>query len=171
MARWGFVASWNVILGSALVACASGEDVRLFGNAAYCDGLCDAALRCGFIQAKQSCAKSCEDESALRPTLSDEGGAAFGECVAGLGCGELESEVAFEVCWESSKDEAPLTQSTREFCKGYTERSFECAYGYSTTECERDYRMWGDDVLDRMTGCSALEDCADRDACILTVFP
>jgi hypothetical protein len=161
----------NVALVLALVACASGEDARLLGNAAYCDGLCDAALRCGFIQAKAACADRCEAEAASRPTIGDEGGVAFGECVSGLECGELQSDEAFDACWQSSKDQTPTTQGTREFCEGYTQRSFECAYTYSTSECERDYRMWGDDVLDRMTRCSALEDCAERDACILTVFP
>jgi hypothetical protein len=170
MFRWGIVA-WGVTLASAVAGCGTGDEVRLSGNAAYCDGLCDAALRCDFIQAKGPCAENCEGEQRLRPTLSDEGGAAFGECVSGLGCGELQSDVAFEVCWESSKDETPLTQGIRNFCEGYTQRSFECAYTYSTTECERDYRMWGDEVLDRMTRCSALDDCAERDACISTVFP
>jgi hypothetical protein len=105
-----------------------------------------------------------------RPVISDEGGVAYGACIAGIECASIEDDATWNACWQSAKGQTPVTQSTRDFCKGYTERSFECAYSYSTTECEWDYRMWGDDMLDRMTICSEAPDCAVRETCAMAVF-
>jgi hypothetical protein len=162
-----------VLLGlwtTGVVGCGEGDEPDYVGREAYCDGLCAAAERCGSNPDREWCFDACLSNSETRPALSDQGGVAYGACLSELICAHLGEQWAFDDCWDAAKDQTPVTPGTRDFCEIYTERTFECAYGYSTTECERDYRMWGHDVLERVTSCWELPTCEDREACAELVF-
>lgn len=158
---------WSAVAASG---CGQGEDASYAGTEAYCDGLCQAAQRCGFVGDRERCFGACMTNADAHAAMSEQGGVAFGACVSELECARLEDEVAFDECWASAKERTPVTSRTRSFCRVYTEREFECGYSYSMDECELDFRMWADEVLELMTDCSNIEGCEDRVTCGNMVF-
>jgi hypothetical protein len=168
--RFGAVVGVLGALGG-MAACSAEEVGKQSAVDAYCSGLCEVAQRCHL--ADGSCSTSCADQSDAN-RYSPDGAKQLGECVAVLDCATVADDAAwneaFDACWQSSKPLVETTARARSVCAGYVEASFECGSFFSTQECENNFRMWSDQVLDQVAACLGTPECDGLHACVQGVF-
>jgi hypothetical protein len=138
----------------------------------WCDGLCSAVRRCNFND--PTCSSDCVRE---RPGLASQsvGGAAAQEpCLEQLSCQALTDDSVWKqevgACWTQAEQSVSVTDRVRRFCPAHALAWFECGYALSIDQCEHDYSMWDDSIIDRLAACEATVDCAGFQACEQSVF-
>jgi hypothetical protein len=152
-------------LAAVLLAGCSSEEAPASAATKFCAGVCRGLGRCEVSAA--DCETRCK-ESDYASTLSDNGAEAFGDCVSKLPCDALYSGAGdgWGQCWRDTADHLAPTPKVRAFCAQYAEAWFQCGAWYSTTDCEHDYGMWSDSMLDRLLTCISADTCADLRACL-----
>src|SRR5215831_18626007 len=119
----------------------------------WCSGLCAAVQRCGYND--PTCATDCVNQ---RPGLANEstsGADAERPCVAGLSCQALGGDDTawsneLDACWQQAKLTAEVTPHVHQVCAADADAWFECGYSFPVDQCEHDYAMWADHVLDQL---------------------
>jgi hypothetical protein len=148
-------------------ACVAACDESLSGSERWCDGLCSAVFRCG--QQPANCRGECVSERPGLAKLSDAAAAAEGACISGVTCRAITDEETWRsetsACWEETVANATPTASSRAFCEAQARAWFDCGYLYSGELCAKEYSVWSDAVLDRMSACALTATCATLADC------
>ena len=63
-----------------------------------------------------------------------------------------------------------VSDRVRRFCPAHALAWFECGYTLSIEDCEHEYSMWADPVIDRLADCESNVDCTEFQACEKNVF-
>ena len=58
-----------------------------------------------------------------------------------------------------------VADHARRLCSSFALAWFECGYSLSIDDCERDYSMWDDTVLDRLAVCGTKQTCEELQSC------
>jgi hypothetical protein len=74
------------------------------------------------------------------------------------------------ICWQQAMLSVDITPHVRQVCAADTLVWFDCGYSFPLDECEPDYAMWADDVLDQLAPCQAIQSCDQFQACENAVF-
>ena len=166
------VRAWGLAL--VVVACSGDDPAPERGPDRFCDGVCQAAVRCGNWTDETACHRDCIESRPGLVNFSADGAGHLGACIANFGCDTLSNESlwdpAFQTCWDDARVVVAPTAKVRSFCSRYAEAWFECGSWYSTDDCEQIYGMWSEAVLDRVLVCQSQPTCADLDACVTNVF-
>jgi hypothetical protein len=166
---------WKATLAAALaasvMACESSEPEALATvPEIYCDARCEAEIRCENRGSQDSCRRECVADRPGLIHISPEAAPIYSGCIREFTCAKLQSDEAFDACWDSTKTQIEATPVTRSLCQTLAPALFECGYSLSTEECEGIFGMWADGVLDQVMDCTGIPDCDALDACIENVF-
>ena len=140
---------------------------------AWCDGVCSAVQRCGLDAS--SCRTSCVRD---RPGLASQtvsGALAEKPCLAQLSCAAVGGDdtawrTEVDACWTKAQKSVAVTDRVRRFCPDFALAWFECGYNLPRDDCEHDYSMWTDPVIDRLADCETVVDCDGLQTCTSNVF-
>ena len=159
------------LLAAAFVVAACGGGEPSSPGDAFCKGYCQAAVRCGAVAG--TCHDACVEQLGFSD-LSVEGAGRLGDCTSGFDCGTLENEDAWNAaeqdCAAAAGAATPRTPEFRAFCAAYSEAWFDCNTVFSTTECEDDFVLYADDVIDSLKQCIDASTCAELEPCVKKVF-
>jgi hypothetical protein len=150
-------------------ACAGGDPQPETSAEVFCEGVCSVAVRCGEPSTQRSCVGFCIRQEPGLSNYAFDAASAYGDCLSKLDCVVFYSEGAFEGCWETARSRVAVDERTRSFCLEHTREYFQCAYSFTTQECEDIYKMWSDGVKERVAACHATG-CDALDACVGDVF-
>src|SRR5262245_40768606 len=109
----------TLAVAALVVACAADELPEESAPELFCQGMCHAGRRCGFVSNSITCTNSCVVDRPGLEHLSRDGAQLLGDCIGELACGELESpawEEAFQRCWDRARVRVPPTAGLRSFC-------------------------------------------------------
>jgi len=165
--------------GAAALAAAAGLALGGCGGddpapaALWCAGVCAAVQRCGYQD--PTCQPDCVAQRPQLANLSTSGAAAQKPCLAGLSCRAIGGDATawkteVDACWDQAKPSVDITEHLRRFCASHAMVWFDCGYTLSLDDCEHDYGMWDDAVLDRLAACDSKPGCDQFQACENGVF-
>jgi hypothetical protein len=158
------------VFGALLVAGGCAEDQPSSPAEAFCSGYCELAKRCALIV--KDCVERCENDRPGLSKLSIEGAKRVGDCIAGLDCGatsiDAEWTAKTQACFDSARVGLPPTAHVRAFCAQFAEAWFECGQWLSTSDCESNYGMWSDPMVDEFAACEREADCEAFATCVQT---
>jgi len=140
----------------------------------WCGGLCSAVHRCGFED--PTCVSDCVERNPGLAMASTSGASAEEPCVAQtLSCQAISGDATawkneLDACWQQAKMTVDITPHVRQVCAADAIAWFNCGSVFSVDDCEHDYAMWADRVLDQLAPCQALSSCDAFRACEMAAF-
>jgi hypothetical protein len=140
----------------------------------WCGGLCSAVRRCEFEES--TCVSECVAQNPQLAKESTRGAAAEEPCIAkNLSCQAIDGDDTawkndLDACWQQAKTTVDITPHVRQVCAKDATAWFNCGSAFSIDDCQRDYAMWADDVLDRLAACQAISSCDGFQGCEKVVF-
>ena len=162
---------WLVVV--AVVGLGGACDDEPSAAEAWCDGVCSAVQRCGLNAS--SCQTNCVRD---RPSLGKQtvsGALAQKPCLAQLSCAAINGEGTawkneLDACWAQAQKSVAVTDRVRRFCPDFSLVWFECGYNLPLDDCQRNYSMWTDPIIDRLAECESMVDCNGLQTCVSNVF-
>jgi hypothetical protein len=151
------------------VACVDSEPTPKTSAEIWCEGLCVPMVRCGLEFQREQCENNCVAERPGLVMYSVAGAEALAPCVARLSCDALRSEAEWyaelDVCWEAAQERVTISPNARTLCVDYAAAWFECGAWWTVEECEKNYSMWNNEIIDSTFACIDAPDCSSLSGC------
>ena len=129
--------------------------------------------RCHFND--PTCSSDCLQQRPSLASQSSSGATAQKPCLEQLSCQALSGDDTawnqeLDACWTQAEMSVSVSDRVRRFCPAHALAWFECGYTLSIEDCEHEYSMWADPVIDRLADCESNVDCTEFQACEKNVF-
>ena len=139
----------------------------------WCGGLCKAVARCGFQD--PTCQSRCEQQNPGLAARTASGAAAEEPCLEQLSCVAIGGDdtawkTELDACWKQAVMSVAVTARVRQFCPRHAMTWFDCGYTLSVDDCEHEYSMWNDAIINEIALCDAKPSCDEFQACEQNVF-
>jgi hypothetical protein len=159
-------------LGALATGCGS-SDSGESAAALWCEGVCAAVVRCGLQGA--NCEANCVRQEPSLAAQTASGAAAQKPCLAQLSCTAIGGDdtawkTETDACWKQAIMTVAVTARARQFCPKHAMTWFDCGYTLSVDDCEHDYSMWNDAIINQVALCDDKQSCDEFQACEKSVF-
>lgn len=134
---------------------------------AFCDGVCQGAVRCSSGLTWQGCYDTCrtDPQNQSLATVRPEAAAVVKGCLSALDCATIFNG-PYDACWDRARQQTKPSPHLIDFCPAYATSLFNCGYSLSVEHCEADLDIWTDAFLDGLAACARKPTCEEVDACL-----